>query len=353
MKKISLCMIVKNEENNLFRCLVSAMQYVNEIIITDTGSEDKTKTIASQFTNKIFDFPWCNDFSRARNFSIDKASYNWVLILDADEEIKGFDTESIYNFLNKDDTIVGKVGITNLFEDSTGLKLSRERVSRLFNKKYFHYAGIIHEHIVPYNIVEYKTSPVKIKLNHYGYTRDIIDRTQKVKRNITLLNQAISENYKDPYLHYQMGKTYYMAGKYSSAAECFNIALSMGVNYKYEYVEDLIETYGYSLINSEEYGKALELEHFNDIYGMRPDYNFVMGLIYMNNGRFAQAVDKFLKCINNVEGRVEGINSYLSYYNIGVIYECLGIAEQAIEYYKRCGNYQPALNRLKVLIQVN
>lgn len=87
MITISLCMIVKNEENTIKRCLSSAKSITDEIIIVDTGSTDRTKEIAERFTDKIYDFKWVNDFSAARNFSFGKASMDYILWLDADDMI--------------------------------------------------------------------------------------------------------------------------------------------------------------------------------------------------------------------------------------------------------------------------
>ena len=82
---ISLCMIVKDEEQHLENCLNSIKELADEIIIVDTGSKDKTKEIAGKFTNKVYDFKWNDDFSEARNFSLSKATKDWILVLDADE----------------------------------------------------------------------------------------------------------------------------------------------------------------------------------------------------------------------------------------------------------------------------
>ncbi|MFJ5790515.1 glycosyltransferase [Lysinibacillus sp. NPDC093197] len=82
---VSLCMIVKNEEQVLARCLSSVQGLVDEIIIVDTGSSDKTKEIARQYTNNIYDFEWIDDFSKARNFSFSKATKDYILWLDADD----------------------------------------------------------------------------------------------------------------------------------------------------------------------------------------------------------------------------------------------------------------------------
>lgn len=89
MITISLCMIVKNEEKNLERCLSSYAPFMDEIIVVDTGSTDKTKEIASKFTDKIYDFEWVNDFSAARNFAFAKATCDYIFSADADEVLVG------------------------------------------------------------------------------------------------------------------------------------------------------------------------------------------------------------------------------------------------------------------------
>src|SRR3989344_295540 len=92
---LSLCMITKNEEQFLEQCLNSVKELVDEIIIVDTGSTDKTKEIASKFTDKIYDFQWCDDFSAARNESLKYATQDWILVLDADEVISKEDYQKI------------------------------------------------------------------------------------------------------------------------------------------------------------------------------------------------------------------------------------------------------------------
>ena len=86
-KTISLCLIAKNEEDNLPKCLFSAAPAVDEIIVIDTGSTDRTKDIATAFGAKVYDYEWNNDFSAARNESLSRASGDWIFILDCDEVI--------------------------------------------------------------------------------------------------------------------------------------------------------------------------------------------------------------------------------------------------------------------------
>ena len=99
MKTISLCMIVKNEEEVLDNCLSSISDVVDEIIIVDTGSNDNTKIIANKYTNNIYDFKWCDDFSKARNYSFSKATKDYILWLDADDYLTLENKEKLANLI--------------------------------------------------------------------------------------------------------------------------------------------------------------------------------------------------------------------------------------------------------------
>ena len=342
-------MIVKNEDKNLKSCLSKIAAFVNEIIIVDTGSTDNTKHIATEFTDKTYDFEWCNNFSKARNFSISKASKEWILLLDADEFVTDFCRYNVDEFIknSSNKNKVGRIQRINIMEDLSGNKKYIERVNRLFNKNYFHYEGIIHEQIIALDGKTYETQILDITAEHVGYTKEVLNRTDKLKRNIDLLEEAVKNNSEDPYLYYQLGKSYYMLKNYTTAVLYFEKALSFQLDFRFEYVEDLVETYGYSLINSGRYSEALILENCLEVYARFPDFHFLMGLIYMNNAKFTQAVESFLECTKFAYSKVEGITTYSSYYNIGVIYDVLGFREKAIEYYEMCGNYEPARNRLK------
>lgn len=341
-------MIVKNEQQNIEKCLKSIVSFVDEIILVDTGSTDNTKKIASKYTDKIYDFKWCKDFSRARNYSIAKSSNDWILVLDADEYIEKFYIESINEFISnsKNNYKVGRIKRVNIMDDATGPKKYIEYVNRLFNKQYFHYNGMIHEQVTSLKNEAYETFKLNIVANHIGYTKEVLDKTNKLKRNTDLLNKAIKENLKDPYLYYQLGKSYFMKKDYNKASNCFEKALSLKIDFRLEYALDLIESYGYSLINSDRFSEALVLEKWSKIYKDFPDFHFLLGLIYMNNAKFTYAVQSFLECTKFTEGKMEGITTYLPNYNIGVIFDVLGYKKQAIQYYKKCGNYKPAVDKI-------
>ncbi|MDQ7096248.1 glycosyltransferase [Desulfosporosinus sp. PR] len=342
-------MIVKNESAVLQRTLASICNHGLELVIVDTGSTDETKEIALEFTDKVYDFSWCDDFSAARNFSIEKATNDWILILDADEIIISFHAEELQKLMRKKEDIIGRIKIINITGDLDEEKRYVERVSRLFNRKYFHYEGMIHEQIVCLKGSFFQRAPVAIKVEHIGYTSEVLKRTNKIARNMNLLELALIQTPDNPYLLYQLGKSYYLLRDFKSAIEFFKKALDLILNFSFDYVENLIESYGYALINSGCYNEALNIKKYINFYGNSPDYLFLMGHVYMNNGMFTEAVESFTKCIGKKESKAEGVNSYLSNYNIGIIFECLGDVEKAKQYYKLCRQYSPAGDRLKLL----
>ena len=111
MITISLCMIVKNEEPVLARCLDSVASMMDEIIIVDTGSTDRTKEIAAQYTSRIYDFTWCDDFSAARNYAFSLATMDYIYCPDADEYL---DLENQRRFLRLKGALLPEIEIVQM-----------------------------------------------------------------------------------------------------------------------------------------------------------------------------------------------------------------------------------------------
>ena len=185
---LSLCMIVKNEEGCLARCLMSAIPVVDEIVIVDTGSTDRTKEIAKTFGAKVYDFKWTDDFSEARNLSLSKASGDWILVLDADETISPLDYERLSKIVKNNSehpkaysittrNYVKPIYITGWTcnngqytdeEDGTGWYPSKK--VRLFtNDSSMRFEAPIHELIEPsLRRLGIKTKECSIPVHHYG-----------------------------------------------------------------------------------------------------------------------------------------------------------------------------------------
>ena len=109
-RKLSVCIIVKNEEENLKKCLLALLAFPFEIVVVDTGSADRTVEVAKRYTEQVYDFAWCDDFAAAKNFAIQKASNDLVLVLDSDEYIEPMSEKELNAFLCLTAKNPGKVG---------------------------------------------------------------------------------------------------------------------------------------------------------------------------------------------------------------------------------------------------
>lgn len=347
---ITICMIVKNEEENLEKCLKAISNYNFQIVIVDTGSSDNTKKVASKYTDCVYDYKWNNNFSDARNYAISKVKTEYVLIVDADEVLISVDYNKLIKCIEDNKDKVGRIERDNEFVREGKKYISKEKVNRLFSKNKYKYEGSIHEQIVSIDGYKYETYNLPIKFSHSGYSNEEIDRKDKTKRNIEMLLLELKKSPNDPYLLYQLGKSFYMKHDYVEAERYFAECLDFELDTRLEYVQDLVESYGYTLIKNKKYEKALELTNIYDEFKSSSDFVFMIGLVYMNNGMFDKAILEFQKSLKYNKCKMEGVNSYLANYNIGIINECLGNKQEAIEYYKKCNGYKMAINRLSRLL---
>ena len=207
---LSLCMIVKNEEHFLPKCLDSVKGYVDEIIIVDTGSTDTTVKIAEKYNAKIYHHPWENSFSKARNYSLKYATGDWILILDADEEIDKEDAHRLKEVIKdpvgsetspKADLIL----IPVYCKFNNGKNDSIANSERLFrNHLGICYEGIVHnalKHSAP-------TRTENIKLHHHGYNQDNEQMERKFARTSELLKKQINDDTENPVPHHYLAVSY-------------------------------------------------------------------------------------------------------------------------------------------------
>lgn len=351
---LSICIIAKNEEKHIERCLSALVPLKAEIIFVDTGSTDNTKEIAAQYTDKIYDFTWCNDFSAARNFAISKASNNCILSVDADEILTLYNEKQLQNVIQEisssEEFIIGQINCRSLYISNGDEQAENESIPRMFSKNIFEYSGIVHEQLTPKaNASTYIYKDTSLSFDHYGYLGDDDFINKKTERNIELLQKMHDANPDDPYIMYQLGKSYFMRHDYTSACDIFGKCLYFDLDPALDYVQDLVTSYGYTLINTAQYETALSLEGVYEDFKYSCEFIFMMGLVYMNNGLLDSAIKEFTKATSFKSCKIEGTNSFRANYNIAVIYECAGQKSLAREYYKKCGRYSPAKLRLRKL----
>lgn len=344
---ISICMIVKNNEDTLRQCLDPLYALGYEIVILDTGSTDSTKEIAMKYTDKVFDYVWQRDFSAARNYSISKANNDYVLVIDSDEVADYIDKKELESLIRENPDGVGRLVQKNSFSRNGEMFRINNRIGRLFSKNLYKYKGKLHEQPTPIGGMKISYYNIPLEVDHRGYDGDLETRKKKTDRNINILMRQLKDEGDDPYVLYQLGKSFYMQEDYTAACHWFGKALYFDLDPMLEYVQDMVESYGYALLNSKQYMEALQLVGVYDEFAISADFVYLMGLIYMNNAKFTEAIGEFIKATKMKFHKMDGVNSYRAYYNIGVIYECLGEMDKANIYYSKSGNYGPALARLR------
>jgi tetratricopeptide (TPR) repeat protein len=223
MPKTSLCMIVKNEEANLAACLGPIAGVVNEIVVVDTGSTDRTKEVAAAYGARLVDFAWCDDFSAARNESLRHARGDWVFWLDADDRLDDAN-------VNKLQRLFGQLAepaayyMTILGDDAPDPRgIKQPRLFKLAPDARWEYR--VHEQIaVPLLRLGYPLYETDIIVRHTGYPSPEVVR-RKGERNLRLLLLDIAEHPNEPITLFHLGMTYVLLARFAEAVPCLEKAL--------------------------------------------------------------------------------------------------------------------------------
>jgi len=234
MMNISVCLIVKNEENNIARCLQSVKHIAKEIIVVDTGSTDDTVNIAKKTGAKVFHYQWENNFANARNYALEQAGGNWIMFLDADEYIvAGAAGEELTGFIAKIHGNRKIDGIACVIENTEGVDgslKSTDRIVRIFrNSRSVRYKGRIHECVYKNDglLMSVIAAKEAIYIRHSGYTNANV--IEKIKRNLLLLEEDISQGDIGNLTYYYLCHSYLVLEQYEQAINYAHKALEHGV----------------------------------------------------------------------------------------------------------------------------
>ena len=222
---ISLCMIVKNEEKNLPRCLDSVKGVVDEMIIVDTGSSDKTKEIASSYGAKVYDFEWMNDFAAARNYGLDKATGKWILVLDADEELENSTKNSLRAILEESSVDAYECVWRNIMALTPEIEYKDSEMGgfiRVFrNKQEYRFRSMYHEAVFPaiYENQGKIEEKQQIIIIHYGLLSDTVQGGERTRndRAFYYLTKALEQEPDNGHLQFYLGVEYYNRKDYQNA----------------------------------------------------------------------------------------------------------------------------------------
>ncbi len=211
---ISATLIVRDEEHVLGACLASLHELVDEIIVVDTGSTDRSVELAVGYGAKVFRTDWCDDFSAARNFAIEQASCPWFLYIDADERVRGGDRSSLRSTLSAQDAVAARVR----FYPRTGFTAYREY--RLYRRDpSLRFEGVVHETMLPgiKRLVAAEDATIvdcDLTIDHVGYDGP---QTHKAERYLRLLVKAIAADPGRVYLWWHFGCVHCELGQVEQA----------------------------------------------------------------------------------------------------------------------------------------
>jgi glycosyltransferase involved in cell wall biosynthesis len=207
---ISLCMIVKNEEKNLPDCIGPITNLVDEIIVVDTGSTDRTKEVAAQLGARVFDFGWVDSFAAARNESKRRATGDWIFWLDADDRIDEANRQRLRElFASLQDELAAylvRIDVMPSAPKDPIRVVHHARLVRNHPKVRWHYR--VHEQILPTVIAAGgKIHRTDLVIRHVGY-QDASLKGPKLERNLRLMKLDDHEHPNDPFILYNLGRAY-------------------------------------------------------------------------------------------------------------------------------------------------
>lgn len=352
---ISVCMIAKNEEKHIEKCLAAIRSHAAkavelEIVLVDTGSTDRTKEIAARYADQVLDFVWVNDFSAARNYAISRASHDYILSLDCDEVIVSINWEDVCLLMEQYPQSVGQIVIDNHYFSNQTDSVYRDRLGRFFHRRFFHFEFPIHEQVVPKQAgTSFEFYDLPILVDHVGYLGSIESLRPKVERNNTLLFLELKKDSKNPYLYFQIGQSYNMIYDYENSYKYYKEALTYDVDPNEEWVQMMVIAYANALLHTGRETQALQLEAVYDTFATTADFLCIMGQIYLANGQYIKAMMEFLKAIHCPIAKENGTNSFIPTYNIGLINEMMGDIPTALTHYRNCGDFPMAVEKVKEL----
>ncbi|MBB6732249.1 TPR domain-containing glycosyltransferase [Cohnella zeiphila] len=301
---ISLCMIVRDEEKVLGRCLDSVQGLADEIIIVDTGSQDGTKEIARKYTDHVYDFEWINDFAAARNQSLRHASGDWILVMDADEYVQPGMQDQLRRKLERmkaDRPHCFLVKIMN-FHGDRGEQLYESTGARLFtNKRGIYYKEPIHEQL------ECSEGQIQFEMDsfalfHSGYMTDTVMEKGKNERNMKiLLDMATESKLQDPFFCFILGNEYANSGSQEQAYEYYKRAMEKAplTTAWYEHLLDRLCQTALKTRNLKDAEVYIELG--KQRWPEQADYHCLEGMLFECLGFYNRALLSFQRCLEIVE----------------------------------------------------
>ncbi|HEY6759739.1 MAG TPA: glycosyltransferase [Baekduia sp.] len=301
---VSLCMIVKDEEAMLPRCLAAAAEHVDELIVVDTGSTDRTVEIAESFGAKILHHEWDGDFSAARNVGLDAATCDWLMYLDADEVLVEGEGERLRALLGhtwREGIVLVETNHVGELEDGAAVQHNALRLFK--NRPEYRFEGRVHEqfaHKLPSQPERIEYSRVRIE--HYGYLGVVRDAKEKSRRNLELLQRQLAEGVDTPFLHFNLGSERAasgdVAGSLTHLSRAWDLLLDDPQRLEMGYFPSLAARLVKALNANRRYADAIAMG--DEVLALLPEFTDVVleqAMAHRGLGARERAVAKLEQCV--------------------------------------------------------
>lgn len=327
--RLTICMIVRDEKEVLTRCLRS-VKPADELIVVDTGSEDNTVSIAKSFGAKVFHFQWRDNFAAARNESIKHATGDWILQIDADEELMSSSIGPLRKAMKNPWCLLYEI----ICDNGSNAPNRFFEVHRLYrNHPGIGYQRAYHETVI-FSVEEIiradsrwrQLSDHEIVLRHYGYDALHMKQRDKINREVRIMESYLKQAPDDTYTLTKLGTCYADMGGYDEAISVSKRALSINPNNAFAHY-NLGTVYRKKEMFDEaisEYKAALALDP--ELIGAHTG----LGDIYGRKRMFDESIREY----KNVVAKSRHPTSR-SHYNLGVGFQQAGMFKEAISQYKR------------------
>ncbi len=311
--RLSVCLIAKDEEKFLGNALQSITNIAHQVVVVDTGSTDRTVAIAEEHGAEVHQFEWCDDFSAARNFALEHARGDWVLVLDADEILPTGEIDHLCDDLSRPNHLGYRLPLVNKIkvdQDDNETADGICYVPRLFrNAPSLHFVGRVHEQI--YSSVLARQIDWQMDsgigtscLHHFGYAPEVKKERDKVRRNLKLLEMSIKEQPPEPTLLMNYALDLFNDGQFEAALEKDQEAFALLSKHTREDIlpevrERLVSVYCYHLLQAELYDELVEIATSTLAIDCGPtaSIHYVHGLALLKQQRFEEAIEPFRECI--------------------------------------------------------
>lgn len=346
---VSLCMIVKDEERYLRRCLSSVQDMIDEMIIIDTGSKDATIDIAKEFGAIIETIEWHQDFSEARNRSLSLATKDWILVLDADEYLRQEDRDKLIEALNdfSNEGYIIKTLNYNTEDNNSFITNLNQRIFK--NNHNYHYTGAIHEQVTCIDSSKQNGTfkIIDVGFYHMGYVPSVVKSKNKMYRNLDILKKVAVEDPTNDFTLFNLANEYSQLGQEDEALRLYNEVYYKG-DFTVGFMPKLMMFRLQCLMNQKKYDEALQaIAEGLQIY---PDFTELMyfrGIIERQDGEVIKAIRSFEKCLEMGKPRAQLEFQELCYglgpaFALAEIYEEQQDYQMAISYYNKCLSIDPS-----------